>query len=71
MILIISRHLEPDLTGESPSIVLTKFTRRHHPHTVNQKWPQGNAQNIQNELSNQDVQKMVRVLENMEPCLTT
>ena len=67
MIQIISRHLEPVPTGEAPSIMLTKFTRRHHSHTVNQVCPQGISQIIQDQLSNQDVQKMVRVLENSEP----
>ena len=36
MIQIISRHLELVLAGETPSIILTKFTRKQHPNTVNQ-----------------------------------
>ena len=66
MIQIISRQLEPVLTGEAPSIMLAKFTRRHHLHTVNQVCPQGNSQIIQDQLCNQEVQKMLRVLENNE-----
>ena len=71
MIQIISRHLELVLTGEAPSIMLTKFTRRQHPHMVSQVCLQGHSQIIQDQVSNQDVQKMVRVLENNEHCLTT
>ena len=67
MIQIISRRLEPVLTSEAPSIMLTKFTRRQRPHTVNQVFPQENSHFIQDQLSNQDVQKMVRVLENNKP----
>ena len=67
MIQIISRHLEPVLAGETPSILLTKFTRKQHPNMVNQVCPQGNSQIIQDQLSNQDIQKMVRVLVNDEP----
>ena len=67
MIQIISRHLEPVLTIEAPSIMLTKLTRRQHQHTVNQVCLQGNSQVVQNQLSDQDVQKMVRVLEINEP----
>ena len=67
MIQIISRHLEPVLAGEAPSIMLTKFTRRPHPITVNQVCPQEDSQIIQGQLSNQDVQKMVRVLVKNEP----
>ena len=47
--------------------MLTKFTRRHHSHTVIQVSPQGDSQIIQGQLSNQDVQKMVRVLVYNEP----
>ena len=36
MIQIISRHLEPVLSGDTPSIILTRFTKRHHPNSVNQ-----------------------------------
>ena len=67
MIQIISRHLEPVLAREAPSIMLTKHTRRPHPNTVNQVCPQGDSQIVQEQLSNQDVQKMVRVLVNNEP----
>ena len=67
MIQIISRHLEPVLAGEAPAIVLTKFTRRHYPNTVNQVCPQRDPQRIQDPLSNQGVQKVVRVLVNNEP----
>ena len=64
---IIRRHFEPVLAGDDPSTMLTKITRRHHSHTVTQVCPQGDSQIIQNQLSNQEVQKMVRVLVNSEP----
>ena len=67
MIQIISRHLEPVLTDGTPSIMLTMFTRKQHTNTVNQVCPQGDPQIIQAQLSNQDVQKMIRVLVNDEP----
>ena len=67
MIQIISRHLEPVLSGDTPSIILTRFTKRHHPNSVNQVCPQGDSQIVQDQLSNQDVQKMVRILANNEP----
>ena len=67
MIQIISRHLEPVLAEDTPSIILTRFTRRHHPNSVNQVCPQGESQIVQDQLSNQDVQKMVRILTNNEP----
>ena len=67
MIQIISRHLEPVLTDGTPSIMLTKFTRKQHTNTVNQVCPQGDSQIIQAQLSIQDVQKMIRVLVNGEP----
>ena len=35
MIRLISRHLEPVLEGDAPSIILTRFTRRHHHNSVN------------------------------------
>ena len=52
MIPIISRHLEPVLANGTPSIILTKFTRKQHPNTVNQVCPQGDSQIIQAQLSN-------------------
>ena len=67
MIQIISRHLEPVLAGDTPSIILTRFTRRHHPNSVNQVCLQGDSQIVQDHLSNQDFQKMVRILANNEP----
>ena len=67
VIQIISRHLEPVLAGAAASIMLTKFTRRPHPNTVNQVCPQGDSQIVQEQLSNQDVRKKVRVLVNNEP----
>ena len=67
LIQINNLHLEPVLAGEAPSIMLTKFIRCHHPNTVNQVCPQGDSQIIQDQLGNQDVQKMVRVLVNYEP----
>ena len=67
MIQLISRHLEPVLAGDAPSIILTRFTRRHHPNSVNPVCPHGDSQIIQDQLSNQDVQKMVRILTNNEP----
>ena len=66
MIQIISRHLEPVLAGDTPSIILTRFNRRK-PDSVNQVCPQGDSQIVQDQLSNQDVQKMVRILVNNEP----
>ena len=67
MIQLISRHLEPVLAGDAPSVILTRFTRRHHPNSVNQVCPNGDSQIIQDQLSNQDIQKMVRILTNNEP----
>ena len=67
MIQIISRHLESVLTDGTPSIMLTKFTRKQHTNTVNQVCPQGDSQIFQAQLSDQDVQKMIRVLVNDEP----
>ena len=68
---IISRDLESVLASEAPSIMRTKFTRRHDFHAVNQVCPQGDSPIIQDQLRNQDVQKMVRVLVINEPFLTT
>ena len=67
MIQFISRHLEPALAGEAPSIMLTRFVRRHNPNSVNQVSPQGNSLTIQDQLSNHDVRKMVRISANNEP----
>ena len=43
MIQLISRHLEPVLSGDAPSVILTRFTRRHHPNSVNQEYPNGGS----------------------------
>ena len=47
--------------------MLTKFTRRPNPNTVNQVCPQGDSQIVQEQQSNQDFQQMVRVIVNNEP----